>query len=586
MTVIRRTSGIRRWRRGRVAWACALALGGSAPAAIAETLVTGVEGAELTNVLTYLEIDDLDCNSDEILVRRALADAVGQVAQALNAYGYYAPTVTTTLGDGVECWLAEVAIVPGEPVLLREVDIRIEAPADNPQLFQPVASGHMLVPGAQLSHAEYDGVKRQLLDIAMGRGYAEAVFTESRIDVYPDERVADLRLHFEPGPRYALGEVTVNQSGLTPDFVDSFHELESGVPFDNRLLTATFIDLNNSGYFASVDVRALEADPVTRTIPVRIDLTPSPRRVVSYGFGYSTDTGPRFRFARTIRRFNENGHQLMIDAMLSPVVSEFTSIYRMPVGDPRFDWLNFNLGVKREETDTSLARSIEAGVRRVIARPNDWARTQSLSYIVEDFEVASQTGRPHLLIPGVGWTRIRGDDAIRPNAGSRLSFELRAADEEFLSDTSFVQATAGVKWVRTVIPRGRVLLRGSAGYTVDDVFEELPPSIRFFAGGDNSVRGFDFETLGPVDANGEVVGGNRLIELSAEYEHDIKPKWSLAVFADGGNAFDESGLDMRTGAGIGARWRSPVGPVRIDVAWPVNDPAHGPRLHISLGPDL
>ena len=88
------------------------------------------------------------------------------------------------------------------------------------------------------------------------------------------------------------------------------------------------------------------------------------------------------------------------------------------------------------------------------------------------------------------------------------------------------------------------------------------------------------------DENGEVIGGNRLIELSAEYEHEVKPKWSLAVFADGGNAFDESGLDMRTGAGIGARWRSPVGPVRIDVAWPVNDPEHGPRLHISLGPDL
>ena len=563
-----------------------LSFGASAPPSIADTLVTGVEGALHDNVLVYLEIDDLGCDTDDVLVRRALADAVGQATEALNAYGYYAPTITTQLGEGEGCWLAGIDVVTGEPVRLRGVDIRVEPPADNPLLFEPVTSGHMLVPGAQLSYAEYDGVKRQLLDIAVGRGYAEAVFTESRIDVYPEEGAADLVLHFEPGPRYALGEVTVNQSGLTPDFVNSFHELESGVPFDQRLLTTTFIDLNNSGYFSSVDVRALDADPVTRTIPVRIDLTASPRRVVSYGFGYSTDTGPRFRFARTIRRFNENGHQLMIDAMLSPVVSEFTSIYRMPVGDPRFDWLNFNLGVKREETDTSLARSIEAGVRRVVTRPNDWARTQYLSYIVEDFEVASQTGRPHLLIPGVSWTRIRGDDAIRPSAGSKLAFELRAADEEFLSDTSFVQATASVKWVRTVTRRGRVLLRGGAGYTVDDIFADLPPSIRFFAGGDNSIRGFDFESLGPVDANGEVIGGNRLIELSAEYEHEIRPKWSLAVFADGGNAFDESGLDVRTGAGIGTRWRSPVGPVRIDVAWPVNDPEHGPRLHISLGPDL
>jgi translocation and assembly module TamA len=110
--------------------------------------------------------------------------------------------------------------------------------------------------------------------------------------------------------------------------------------------------------------------------------------------------------------------------------------------------------------------------------------------------------------------------------------------------------------------------------------------VRFFAGGDSSVRGFDFESLGPVDAEGAVIGGSRLAVASIELERSIKPRWSLAVFVDSGNAFDQSGFDAHTGAGLGARWRSPLGPVRIDVAWPVNDPAHGARLHVSLGPDL
>jgi translocation and assembly module TamA len=131
-----------------------------------------------------------------------------------------------------------------------------------------------------------------------------------------------------------------------------------------------------------------------------------------------------------------------------------------------------------------------------------------------------------------------------------------------------------------------VLLRGKAGYTAEDSFEKLPPSIRFFAGGDQSIRGFDFESLGPVDLTGAVIGGSRLVELSAEYEHEIKPHWSLAVFADSGNAFNDLDLPMRTGAGFGARWRSPLGPVRIDIAWPVNDVEKGPRLHVNLGPDL
>jgi translocation and assembly module TamA len=167
-----------------------------------------------------------------------------------------------------------------------------------------------------------------------------------------------------------------------------------------------------------------------------------------------------------------------------------------------------------------------------------------------------------------------------------VNFELRAADEAILSDTGFLQATADLKWIRSVLPRGRVLLRSRAGVTEEDHFNLLPPSVRFFAGGDDSVRGFDFESLGPADANGAVIGGPYLFEASVEYEHEIKPRWSLAFFTDGGNAFDDAGLEMRTGAGIGARWRSPLGPVRIDVAWPVNDVEHGPRLHVSLGPDL
>jgi len=144
-----------------------------------------------------------------------------------------------------------------------------------------------------------------------------------------------------------------------------------------------------------------------------------------------------------------------------------------------------------------------------------------------------------------------------------------------------------VKWIHSLTPRTRVLLRGRAGYLAENEFERLPPSVRFFAGGDNSVRGYDFESLGPTDINGAVVGGNRLLETSIEIEREVLPRWSVALFVDHGNAFDSTNLDGRTGAGIGTRWRSPLGPVRLDLAWPVDDDIeHGARLHVSLGPDL
>jgi len=552
----------------------------------AETTVTGVDGAELENVLAYLDLDDLDCDTDLATVRRAIDEAPQQAAAALNPLGYYEAVVGTRLEQDDDCWDASVSIEPGEPVRLREVAVELAGEATTRPDFQQLVARSPLSEGAVLNHAAYDGFKRGLLDLARNRGFAEARFETSRLDIYPEQRAADVTLSFESGPRYAIGAVTVNQDALESDFVDAYHELTPGMPFDNRLLTTAFLDLNDSGYFSSVEVRAMPADPATLTIPVQIDLTPAPRRLISYGIGYSTDTGPRLRIGRSIRRFNEKGHQLLLEGQLSPVVSELTSIYRMPTGDPRFDWLNFSLGAKREETETSLARSIEAGVRRVVDRSRGWSRTQFVSYILEDFEVASQRGRPQLLIPGVDWTRLRGDNPLRPENGSKFNVELRGADEALLSDTGFVQATMSYKWIRSLWPRGRLLLRSRAGYMVEDDFSLLPPSVRYFAGGDVSVRGFDFESLGPVDENGAVIGGDRLIELSVEYEHEILPRWSLAIFADGGNAFDEHGLDMRTGAGFGARWRSPIGPVRVDVAWPVNDPEHGARLHVSLGPDL
>jgi translocation and assembly module TamA len=551
-----------------------------------QTTVTGVEGPPLDNILAYLDLTDLDCSASPVTVNQALGRAEEQVAEALQPLGFYGPEVRTSLTSTEDCWQAEVAVQPGEPILLREVDIRLSGEAAERADFQQLRSNSPLVPGARLNHGQYDSLKRGLLDLARSRGFAEARFEESRLDIYPEQLAADISLSFVSGPRYSIGTVTVNQSELDPEFVDAFHELTPGVPFDNRLLTAAFLGLNDSGYFSAVDVRALPADPATLTIPVQIDLTLSPRRYVSYGVGVSTDTGPRLRFGRTVRRFNRQGHQLSIDARLSPVVSELTTVYRMPYGDPRFDWLNFSLGAKREETDTALARSIEAGVRRIVDRSRGWSRTTFLNYVFEDFEVGSQKGRPKLLIPGVDWTRIRGDDALRPANGSKVVGEVRGASDALLSDTGFIQATVGMKWIHSMSPHGRVLLRGRGGYMVEDDFSALPPSIRYFAGGDLSIRGFDFQSLGPVDQDGAVIGGDRLIELSAEYEHDIKPRWSLAMFVDSGNAFDERGLDMRTGAGIGARWRSPVGPVRIDIAWPVNDIETGAQLHLTLGPDL
>jgi translocation and assembly module TamA len=209
-----------------------------------------------------------------------------------------------------------------------------------------------------------------------------------------------------------------------------------------------------------------------------------------------------------------------------------------------------------------------------------------LSFLLEDFEVAEQSGRSRLLMPGVSWLRLRADNEIRPTAGSKLSLEIRGANDGLVSDTSFVQTVAQGIWIWSRPTGQRFLVRGQAGATAKREFAELPASVRFFAGGDNSVRGYGFEELGPVDADGNVIGGSSLLTGSFEFEQPLRERWSLAFFVDSGNAFETSNVDAKTGVGLGGRWRSPLGPIRIDLAVPLDDETESYRFHFSLGPDL
>ena len=560
-----------------------IALVGPAQAAVE---ISGVEGAVADNVRAFLTIDERACDADRGIVRQEFRNAEQQVRAALEAFGFYSATSSSSLEFGEDCWTAKIEIVPGDPVTIRSLDIEIAGAArDDPPFPAAVAAAGLTV-GTPLEHAAYEQLKTRLLDLARNRGYASATFSESRIDVFPDQFAADITLHFDSGDRYSFGKITLQQDVLREDLVEDFLDFETGQPYRNRELNDAYVALTNSGYFKTVDIRPLAPNHETKTIDVDIVLTPGTRRLVSYGVGFSTDTGPRLRFNRTNRRFNDRGHQLGIGAEFSPVVSELTANYRYPFGDPRYQWMSLDGGVKRQDTETSYSKSLEFGARRVYERVGGWSRTLMLSLLVEEFEVADQSGTSRLLMPGSVWSRVHGDNPLRPANGWRAEFELRGAGDNLGSDTTFVQSISSAKWIRSLKGKARIITSAKLGLTAVDNFDALPPSVRFFAGGDNSVRGYDYQSLGPTDDTGKVIGGQGLALASFEYEHPIRNRWSFATFVDTGNAFNHRDFDLKIGAGIGARWQSPLGPIRIDVGFPIDEPDLNPRLHITLGPDL
>ncbi len=271
---------------------------------------------------------------------------------------------------------------------------------------------------------------------------------------------------------------------------------------------------------------------------------------------------------------------------MSPVDSELTATYRWPIRDPRKEWFSVGAGVQHENTDTSESDTFKLGILRSRNLSATWLETRYLDYTFENFKVGDQDTSSELVILGNNWEATKGRELSRTRNGSFLSFDIRGASDALGSDTSFAQFRSTAKWIHSFSDKTRFLVRGSLGLTMKDELSDLPASVRFFAGGDRSIRGYDYESLGPVDASNVVIGGSHLLTGSLEIDRLFKPQWAVAAFFDSGSAFNNTDIELSSGVGIGIRWYSPVGPVKLDLAHPLDDPSKSFRIHISLGPDL
>ena len=557
---------------------------------LAKVEIDGVRGALRDNVLAHLALDDAPCDAPSWRLRRQTRQAEPQIREALEAYGYYNPVITLHSGSDPGCWLTQIAIDPGRPVRLRRVDTAITGEAEHDKAFQRLLKANPLQAGDVLNHATDDKYKKSVSDRARQQGYFAGAFATARIDILAKENAADITLQYESGPRYRFGPVSFQQSVVRPDLVERFVGFKTGAPYDGAEINDFYNALLATGYFATVDLRTMPGIPPDIEVPITVDLTPALRQVYTAGAGYSTDTGPKLRAGYTNRRLNARGHQFDATVSVSRVLSEIGVSYRLPRDDPRVEWLSVDAGFQHEDTTTSLTDTYKTGIKEFHRRSGGWIETRFLDASVERFEIADETNTEFLLIPGISWShKVPTSSAVtRPEKGHRVSLRLSGTTKLIGSDSEFLQAELQGKWILPAWKDARVLLRGEAGATVKDNFQTLPPSVRYFAGGDYSVRGYDYESLGPTDDQGNVIGGSHTLIGSVELDQRVWRNWSVAAFVDTGNAFDSfTNMRLKTGVGAGIRWYSPLGPVRVDIAFPLDrDAPDDWRLHITLGPDL
>jgi translocation and assembly module TamA len=551
-----------------------------------ELRVEGVSDDIARNVENFVGLAAEPCDADRQMVRRRFRKIEAEARSALEPFGYYRPKIEKTLSFDDSCWTATLKIDPGNAVILRNTDISITTPSAASTDFSDLTAPATLLPGLQLRHVNYELFKESLQVRAAERGYIEGEFSKSAIDVWVEEDAADITLHYDSGPRYQFGEIRLDEDFLEESLVSGFLDFDEGMPFDSRLLNKAYTDLSFSGYFSRIELMPLVDEAADGKIPVRVLLEPADRIEYTVGAGYSTDSGPRFRAGYQNRRLNAKGHRFKSDISVSPVIQGLTAEHRRPMADPRSEWLSYTAAVTSEDNDTFESESARVGFRRSKRISPKWLRTLSLDLSYERFDLADVTERTRLVLPAVSYDHKRADRDLFPTRGRRLTFELRGTGEFLGSSTSFLQTVLNARFIHALSDTGRLLARGTVGVTAKSEFGELPPSVRFFAGGDESIRGFDYDSLGPKDEMGNVIGGSNLLIASIEYERLLRGNFYSAVFLDAGNAFDSMDVNAAVGAGIGLKWFSPVGPLRFYLAHPLNQSDRSVRVHIRLGADL
>lgn len=561
--------------------------------------IDGITGDLLTNAQNSLSLEhekESPTLSDS-RIDRLYANGIDEITRSLQPYGYYNAQITPSITRSDDAITIQYQVDPGPPVIIDSLDLDLLGDASSDPTFIELFAQKPFALDQQLNQIEYDHFKNQVQDLSAARGYLDAQFVEHSIVINTDTNRAAIRLIFSSGQRYLFGEITYDQTHFNESFLNRFLNFSPGDPYLSSKLLEVQHALNDNNYFNSVEI-VPELDQIDNLmIPILIKLVPRKPMSVGIGAGYGTDTGARARLDWQWYRVTETGHQFLNFLRVSQFRQTAESRYVIPGSNPITDQYALSAVYvdDRPRNNVIQSRTAQLSGSHLTGDPlYEWSRVLSLNIQTERFDEVDGRSESHLFYPAISYERIFADDRFNPEHGLSLRFDSKGALKTLASSSDFIQFEAQGKYIRSITERNRVLLRSNLGITFRDDINNIPPSLRFFAGGDNSVRGYAFESLGPVEKNDSgkfiVVGGAYLAVGSIEWEHTIKNNWSVAAFYDVGNAFSHvKDFSVEQGAGVGVRWRSPVGPIRLDFAHPFSDDPRLDRLvriHFTLGPDL
>jgi translocation and assembly module TamA len=626
-------------RLRRSAFAAAVLLlsaAGSAGAVVVERVeILGLDEEMTENVRVSLAL--VDAIGTDVGWRRfsyMLREAEAQTREALEPFGFYSPTIVVerdgagangggdrprsdrddandnAAGAAAAASQARTSITirvdPGRPVRVRNADIAIIGEGHRDRYLQQDLDDFLPGEGSILNHADYEASKTRVSRRLTERGYFDADFSSRRVEVTRADYAADIDLVWTSGQRYDMGPTSIEQSReiIRPDILENLIYWNEGEYYHQGRLDRLRTSLTRLDYFGEIDIeaqpdQAVVMDDGSRRVPVKVALVPAKRSIYTAGVSYGTDSGAGIRMGVERRYVNRRGHKALAQLDYAQKRKTLTLQYRIPAFAWRDGWYTVSLQGYDEQTSYIDTRRLEL----IGSRSGQYSPTTNLVASVHAlrerwfYEVgdngeepaASQYRYATFTYPSIRAEYVNVDDRTFPRSGIGGALMLRGGAEGAGSDASFVQAHLRASWFMGIGDTSRLIVRGEAGYTFTDALVDMPPSLRFYAGGDRSIRGYEWREVGPrvqTEAGEYAAGARNVVTASVEFERYFIGNWGAAVFVDSGSAFDGRDVDWHTGVGVGARWRSPVGPLKFDIARGLKSPDSPFTIGLSIGAEF
>ena len=618
-----------------VALACCTAALPAAAITVTRVDVSGLDDELMAeNVRVSLALND--AIGKDLSARRLnylLREAEAETREALEPFGYYSPTIVIQRSDrsvpegtddpstaanartatadadaggnadarqrGSRSLTVSIRIEPGKPVRVRGWNVGVEGDAGDERSVRAALDGFAPRQGEVLDHSLYEASKSKVSRTLAGHGYFDADFAAHRVEVTRADYAADIDLRWTSGARYALGEATFTQTPKTIIRDELLQKLVGWTPgeaYDDAELERLRRSLVALDYFGLVEILPQPENAKDKVVPVQVNLTPAPRSIYTAGVNYGTRSGAGFSLGVERRYLNTRGHKALAQIDYANKRKTATVQYRVPAFAWLDGWYTASLQAADEQTDSLDTRRLEFVASRS-GQFNDHLNLVASMHVLRERWSYFTLNRPSLdyqyasfYFPSLRAEYIDVDNRLTPRRGAGGTLTLRGGKGGTDGDAAFAQLHASAQWFHGFDADSRLIVRGEAGHTFPDELLALPPSLRYYAGGDRSVRGYGWREIGPRIRNSVgdtyALGAQNVVTASIEYERYFKGPWGAAVFVDSGSAFDGKSPDMHTGVGIGLRWRSPVGPVRIDIARGLKSPDSPFTLHLNIGADL